>query len=153
MEFPYIKASDDTSSLVNEGSAQVVYPKVVLYMNMTMITLAIFTIFYVLGFLVEVCSHLDYFRNDTKRNELLDKMQRFIQEGYPYFLFSILNLLFYGNWRLCTLLTGIIIVLAIIRHFFEKSIRPELIKNMEKVIFCSMIIQFGIFIYTNQDRL
>jgi len=139
--------------IVNEVSAQMVYPKVELYMNMTLVALTVYTIFYILGAITELCSHLDSVKKNTKLCELLETIQRFIHEGFPYLVFSLLNLLFYANWRFSTLLTGIIIFLAVIRHFFERRFPPEMLKNIERGIFACMVIQFCIFIYTNQDVL
>lgn len=138
---------------INEVSASVVYPKIQLYMKCILVTVCIYTAYFALDFIAQVCSNFEIFKRSRKHVQFVENAQRLVDKIFPCIVFSILNLIYYGNYTFCTVLTFLITATAILRYIFEQKLDTKHILNSERFIFVCVALQFGIFVFTNQDRL
>ena len=138
---------------INEVSASVVYPRIQLYMKCILVTVCIYTVYFALDFAAQVCSNFEVFKRSRKHVKFIQDAQRMVDKIFPCVVFSILNLIYYGNYKLCTFITFLLTALAVIRYIFEDKLNSKNILNAEKCIFICVALQFGIFVFTNQDKL
>jgi len=138
---------------INEVSAAVIYPKIQLYVKCILVTVCIYTVYFALDFAAQVCSNFEVFKRSRKHIKFIQNVQQMVDKIFPCLIFSILNLIYYGNFILCTFITFLLTAVAVLRYIFEDKLNSKNILNAEKCIIVCVALQFGIFVFTNQDKL
>ena len=138
---------------VNEVSAEIIFPRIKLFIQCIFASVFVYSIFFVMDFTIQICDSLGLISNTTKNRRRLENLQNAIDKTFPCLIFSILNIIHYGNFKFCTFLTFLITTLSLLRYLGESRIKSELVQIFDKCIYGSVIVQFCIFVFTDQDKL